>query len=78
MSLIFMNPVEEETFFGTAKGPINIIKIKEIQIQTMRYYFIQKRGRKFLKLAIPSVGESEGKQKVESAYILETSNFTFK
>lgn len=30
MSLIFMNLVEHETFFGMAKGPINIIKIKEI------------------------------------------------
>lgn len=78
MSLIFMNPVEQETFFGMAKGPINIIKIKELQIKTMRYIFIQKSGRKFLKLVIPSVGESVGKQKVEGTYILGTSNFTFK
>lgn len=44
----------------------------------MRYYFIQKSGRKFLKLVIPSVGENVEKQKVEGAYILGTSNFTLK
>lgn len=80
----FYECCEQVTFFATEKGTINKIHIKEIQIKTMRYYFIQERGRKFLKvkntkcwwecrgaktaLAIPS--------EVKGTHALGTSSFT--